>query len=213
MKKIFLTVAAAIFLASCANQSNESNTPKADAKTEPVNCITTYSAEHTVIGFGAFKTTAKKEVKGNFKKFSIENISEGSTHEEIFQKATFTIPIFELETNDAGRNQRIRDEFFNKMNDTEFITGKVIAFEKDSSKIKINLTMNGISNEEVFSYTINNDSIMINGSIDVLNYSASEALASLNKACESLHKGDDGISKTWSDVNIYINSVLTEVCK
>ena len=28
------------------------------------------------------------------------------------------------------------------------------------------------------------------------------AIVSLNKACNELHTGDDGISKTWNDVQI-----------
>jgi hypothetical protein len=31
-------------------------------------------------------------------------------------------------------------------------------------------------------------------------------LASLNKVCEALHTGSDGVSKTWSEVTLNITS-------
>jgi hypothetical protein len=46
----------------------------------------------------------------------------------------------------------------------------------------------------------------MNATMDVSNWNALEALASLNKVCEALHTGSDGVSKTWSEVTLNITS-------
>jgi hypothetical protein len=40
--------------------------------------------------------------------------------------------------------------------------------------------------------------------MDITNWNPLDALASLNKVCEILHTGRDGVSKTWSDVALNI---------
>ena len=44
--------------------------------------------------------------------------------------------------------------------------------------------------------------------MDVLNWNAKSSLDSLNLICKELHKGLDGISKTWSEVAINITSTF-----
>jgi hypothetical protein len=47
--------------------------------------------------------------------------------------------------------------------------------------------------------------------MDLKNWNALEALASLNKACEALHTGPDGVSKTWEDVAINASVFLSKM--
>ena len=44
--------------------------------------------------------------------------------------------------------------------------------------------------------------------MDLENWKAQAALDALNVVCFDLHKGVDGISKTWSEVKIEISAVL-----
>ena len=39
-------------------------------------------------------------------------------------------------------------------------------------------------------------------------WNADAGLAALNNECEELHKGEDGISKLWPDVNVTVVSRL-----
>ncbi|MCB4763942.1 MAG: YceI family protein, partial [Sulfurovum sp.] len=46
------------------------------------------------------------------------------------------------------------------------------------------------------------------GNIDLLDFAAGQALASINKACYDLHKG-----KTWSDISIgFITHIKATLC-
>lgn len=221
MKKLLLSISTIAVLASCGGDAKNSENTKpapadSSAATEvPIEkvCKKGYSKDLTDIGFGGFKTTEKKEVKGYFKEFIIDSTVIGDTPEEIFANAVFSIPVNYLETKDQGRNRRIRDEYFGTMASTENITGKVVGFDKDSSKVNIELTLNEVTNPVALDYTINGDTISLSGKIDIVDFNGEAAVEALNKVCEVLHKGADGVSKTWPDVNLYISSVVTEACE
>ncbi len=220
MKKIILSIATISILASCGGEQKptvkEVKTPKTETtvKKEVVTvCKKGFDKKATKIGFGGFKTTQKVEVKGYFPKFMIDSTSVADSPEEIFSNASITIPVDYIETNNIGRNRRIREEYFGNMEATQNITGKILNFNKDSNQVKIELTINSVSNEVDFDYTVLEDTLSINGTIDILDFDASSALNAINKACEVLHKGADGISKTWSEANIYISTVIKETCE
>jgi hypothetical protein len=68
--------------------------------------------------------------------------------------------------------------------------------------------MNGETKDIPFTYTIVDKIFNMQTTIDVNNWNASAALASLNKVCEDLHKGSDGVSVTWSEVALNITSTF-----
>ena len=44
--------------------------------------------------------------------------------------------------------------------------------------------------------------VELEGTLNLEDFKAESALASISEACFDLHKGADGISKTWSEVGI-----------
>lgn len=220
MKKILLSASAIIFLISCGggqkpNSEESKNTPVNSTTQKQVEkvCKKGYDKKSTKIAFGGFKTTQKVEVKGYFKKFTIESTNIADTPEDIFDNSTISIPTDYIETNDIGRNRRLREEYFGKMKSTQNITGKIMKFNKDSNKVNVELTINEVSKVVGFDYNIVGDTLTLDGTIDIIDFDGSSALKAINKACEVLHKGADGISKTWSEANIYISTVIKETCE
>lgn len=222
MKKLLLSISTITLLASCGGEPKSQDTSESGTTTDSTTqntiqiekvCKKGYDKATTTIGFGGFKTTEKKEVKGVFNDFTIDSTVIADTPEEIFANAVFSVTVRSIETKDKGRNRRIRDEYFGNMASTRSITGKVISFDKDSSKVNVELTLNEITNPVALDYTVSGDSINLSGNIDILDFDGSGALKALNEVCEVLHKGSDGVSKTWSDVNLYISSVITEACE
>ena len=209
MRKFKISLAS-LFLAlgiiSCNNQES-TNSNEAEEKV----CKYVYKADDTKIGFGAFKFTEKVEVKGGFEDFKIENTVASENPNEVFANAEFTVYVKSLETNDEGRNIKIREHFFGTMLNTDEMKGYVTKIENDS--IYIDFKMNELTKSVALSYSLDDKNINLEGTINVLDWSANEALAAINKACEDLHKGEDGISKTWADVNLYISTTLAEDCK
>jgi hypothetical protein len=218
MKKIFVSILTVGLLISCGGESTkEVNTTTApqdsSATTTPQVCKKGYDVENTTIGFGGFKTTEKKEVKGTFTKFTVEGTKVADTPEEVFANATISIPISTIETKDIGRNKRIKEAYFGKMENTFVIKASIVSFNKDSNEVVVNITLNKIAKDVALNYTVSGDSISFDGELNILDFNGSDAVSALNEVCEALHTGADGESKTWAEVNLYVTSVLKEACK
>ena len=90
------------------------------------------------------------------------------------------------------------------MDKTKLLSGKLV-LENDSIGYA-NIKMNGITEKVSFLYRIKANAFSMNATMDVANWNALDAINSINTVCKELHKGLDGISKTWSEVAINISS-------
>lgn len=161
--------------------------------------------EATSVTWTAYKTTEKKGVGGEFSVLKF-NAKEGSSVQEALNELSFSIPVSNLITKDEGRDAKIKAFFFGAMLDTELIKGK-IKFVNDT--VVASLTMNGVTNDLPMEISVTDDRrVSLKGTMHLKDWNALEALASLNKVCYELHKGADGISKTWEDVAIEVNTYL-----
>lgn len=218
MKRIILSLAVlTVVLGSCDSGSNHSKaehhedhveSPQAEVKDSLETPPSVYNNSTTLIGFGAFKTTERKEVKGWFKSVKMSGITESNDVAEIFKNASIEVDVSSLETRDAGRNATLLSEFFSKTSSNELITGKVVSFNTDSATAVLLLNFNGVEKELGFDYTLTGDTLSMQSVLKLADVNGLEALASLHKACEVWHKGNDGVSKTWDDVKIYVATVL-----
>jgi len=209
MKKIVAIVCFTLIafqFTACKKEAKkeETKTPEVVEKTFP---YTLKTAENR-INFTAYKTTDKVPVKGMFKKIEITKLGEGNSVKEAINGAEFKIPVSSIETNDSSRNFKIQKFFFNVMENTVSLTGKFMLSEE--SKGALALTMNGTTQVVPFEYTIVENAFRMKTTIDVTTWNAQAAVASLNEACKDLHKGADGVSKTWSEVAIEAVSTFTK---
>ena len=94
------------------------------------------------------------------------------------------------------------------MIDTDLISGTL---KYKDSKYVASLTMNGVTHDLPLEVGIEDERrVTLKGTMDLNNWNAIEALNALNKVCFDLHKGADGVSKTWEDVAIQIETYLRE---
>lgn len=205
MKKIslisFLLVAIIFNFSAC-----KSDAKKEASKTEVKKSNAAYIVANAKneINFTAYKTTEKIPVAGQFKKINVLSGGEGNSVKEAINNTEFSIPVSSLFTKDSSRDFKIKKFFFGIMNNTKLLSGKLIINDDTNGTAKI--TMNGETKEVSFTYTIVDKTFNMKAIIDINNWNASAALMSLNKACLDLHKGADGVSKTWSEVALNITS-------
>lgn len=205
MKKISLFVMVLILgLTSCKNE-------KKDTKTETIETAVTkqfvIKPEATSVKWTAYKTTEKKGVGGEFTTVNFDEKS-GNSPEEALNGLSFSIPISSVFTNDPSntRDAKIKEFFFGAMLDTELLNGTI---KYVNNAYVASLTMNGVTNDLPLYITITDERrIRLTGTMNLKDWNALEALASLNKVCYDLHKGADGISKTWEDVAIEVSTFL-----
>ncbi|NGY38015.1 hypothetical protein FQU23_010895 [Flavobacterium sp. XN-5] len=179
--------------------------------TEEATTAATYSIvnDSTKVSFTAYKTTDKVAVGGTFKEITFANIGQGETALEALNGTKFSIPVSSLFTNDATgtRDPKILEFFFGVMKNTELISGEFkVAADNTCS---IDVLLNGKTANIPLQYTTNSDtSLSFDGVMNLENWDALAAVASINKACEALHTGPDGVSKTWNEVAVHADLLL-----
>ncbi|GAB7257177.1 YceI family protein [Polaribacter sp. OB-PA-B3] len=202
MKKAFillLLVATNISFISCKSDKTASKTEQKED-----NAKFSLKKAESEINFTAYKFTEKTPVGGQFRQVDIISGGSGETIKEAINNTEFSIPVSSIFTKDSSRDYKIQKFFFGVMSDTKLLSGK-LNIENDSIGAAT-IKMNGVSKKVPFKYTIVNNTFAMSGKMDVSNWNALDALASLNKVCEALHTGSDGISKTWSEVALNITT-------
>ncbi|ANQ48380.1 YceI family protein [Flammeovirga sp. MY04] len=210
MKKLSLSLIVLLTLSifSCSSKKDSTKTESSNTKeVETTASSYAYDPAQTVVSFTAFKTTDKVGVSGRFQEFEVKTSKESvSNPSDILSGLTFEIPINSLETNDKSRNGKIIEHFFGSMVNTSKITGVVKSFS--NGKALVDIALNGITKEVALDAKVSDNIILLKGNIDMSNWDALGAIEALNKICYDLHKGADGKSKLWSDVDLVIKSKL-----
>lgn len=198
MKKTLLLLSA-IAIVLTTTISCKKKEPKMDLKETSF----TIDNNKTEINWTAFKTTDKVPVKGKFTKLNISNNVQGKTQTEALNGVEFSIPVSSIFSNNPDRDHKLKTLFFGAMQNTELLSG-TIHMSTDISGY-VDFSMNGVIEKLPFTYTSSENHIEIKTIMNTDTWQAQAALASLNQACFDLHKGADGVSKTWSDVAIDIS--------
>jgi len=166
----------------------------------------TIEPKTTTINWTAYKTTDKVPVKGVFNTVNIIKTTTTTNPFEAVNQIEFSIPVNSINSKNEGRDAKLINSFFGSMTDTKNIKGKIDLGENGKGNVAI--TMNGITANLPITYTISGQLVEMDATMNLDNWKAKLAIDALNKVCNEKHKGKDGISKTWSDVNIHIVSYL-----
>lgn len=202
LKPLLVFFAVALFVA-CGSDGKEKNDPYKKQKSTAAYQL---KEATNAVNWTAYKTTEKIPVKGKFTKVNITAGGEGNSIEEAINNTEFSIPISSIFTSDSSRDYKIRKFFFGVMENTKLLSGSLV-IENDSVGYA-NITMNGITKKLPFDYTIEGKAFAMQTKMDVLNWNAQNSIDSLNAICRDLHKGLDGVSKTWAEVAIDIKSTF-----
>ena len=210
MKKVIacLLLSSILFI-SCKKETSQTTVEPKQETTKQI----TYSidANASEVHWTAYKTTAKKAVKGVFTKLNITSSTNSNTKQGVFNNLEFSIPVTSFFSKDEIRDTKIKALFFGVMDNTSLISGTFSNLNGDDSKgsMALNLKMNNEIITVPMTYVIENNIVSIDGNINnLMDWKMEKAFNSLHKACELLHTGDDGVSKTWEDVAISATVIL-----
>jgi hypothetical protein len=211
MKKLKLIALGMILITAFSCKDSKKSTE--DNTTETQKTEGTYSLvnDSTKVSFTAYKTTDKLAVGGTFKEITLTNTTEGETALGALNGTKFSIPVSSLFTNDATgtRDPKIIKFFFGVMKNTELISGEFKVSDENSCSIDVSL--NGKTANIPLKYNENGDSrLSFDGVMNLEDWDGLAAVASINKACEALHTGQDGISKTWSEVAVHADVLFNK---
>ena len=158
--------------------------------------------ENTTINWTAFKTTKKVPVKGTFYQVSLENNNPAESKLEALNNVRFKIPVSSVFSNDSIRDGKLKKFFFGVMENTSLISGKV--HYKGENKGQVALTMNGVTENLPVVFIENENEVRIKSTLILNNWNAQKSIHALNLVCKELHTGEDGITKTWNEVEIEV---------
>lgn len=170
-------------------------------------CSVSYNPQGSTLNWTAFKTPKKVGVKGQFTNLVI-NSSKSANVDELLAKATFEVETNSVSTNDKGRDAKIFQFFFKKMSKGTKITGKVV--KVNPTNVDVEFSLNGATKVITLTkkYDETQNTVTLNGELNVLDFGMKDNLASLTKACETLHEG-----VTWPDVTVELVASVPKSCK
>jgi hypothetical protein len=195
MKKLVFLLAVLIVssqFTACKNKEKKEETTE-----KKVYSIDTNKTE---INWTAYKTTDKVPVSGKFIELTILKETAAENVADVLNGAEFSIPVSSIFSNNPDRDGKLKTIFFGAMKDTELLSGTIRIENKEEGFV--DFKMNGIIEKLPFNYSVTDNVVSINAIMDTDTWKAQNALSALNEACFDLHKGADGVSKTWSDVAI-----------
>ena len=199
MKKIYFIAIfsiLALLMGSCKKEKEVSV-----KKSEEVNKYV-IDSKNTVVHWTGYKTTGKVPVKGTFKQVEITNVAPAENPDEVVKNVKFRIPVSSIFSNDSIRDFKLTNFLFGKMTNTSYIKGE--ANLSGNGKGEASITMNGFTKNVPLTYEVHGDDIQINAKIELNNWQAQAAVAALNEVCSEKHKGADGESITWSEVDVMV---------
>ncbi len=215
MKRLTGFIVSALFMALLFNacQTKSSDQKKAEFVAEGPWQV---EPAATTINWTAYKTSAKVPVKGTFKADS-NSCSAYATKTPGAKTALgavngleFRIPVADIFSGNEERDGILKKFFFGLMAKTMDLSGTIHLDDQAKKTGRVSLTMNSESHDFPVTFTVSGNTVRMNGTINLEQWNIVEAMNSLNEHCKLKHTGDDGVSKTWSVVDI---SAVTVVSK
>jgi polyisoprenoid-binding protein YceI len=177
--------------------------------TQPVQCYS-YKKDSTHVEWVGYKYTEKAAVKGRLPSIETKISGTPQSIDDLILATSFEVDALSVESGDPARDANLRDHFFKLMTSTK-ITGKIVSLASNIARVE--LKMNGVTKPVEFKVAKNGSNISAVATVDILNFSMSPSLKKINEVCSELHKGKDGVSKTWSTVELNISAEVVELCK
>ena len=209
-----LTILIFILFISCGRNNNK-EVQQEKIKTEDDSYQ--FDIENTKVIWNGYKTNDKVKVVGYFDEFSCDREDqEFSSIEELVNGLQFSIKSSSSLSGDPIRDKNLKDHFFKYLTDEFVINGTLAQPINDSidvtfdvlgktKKIRLAFLDNIIPTCPYFDHMVE-----IKGSINLESqFDALKAYNVISNQCYDLHKGADGISKTWKQVDVHVKVLVT----
>jgi len=210
MKNQILCLALASVLFACSGEANkETNTQEENAAVVANNCTYSFNSESAAVLWEAYKFTNKAAVGGKLESFTVSNTQTSVTAVEVLKGAEIEINTASVNSKDATRDKKLVDIFFATLN-TSTIKGTIKTITE--TEALCSFTLNGITNDVKMNVAQVDVAVELTGEINLEDFNGAEAVTTLNKACNDLHTGSDGVSKLWPNISISFVVDLDKNC-
>ena len=178
-------------------------------------CTYSLGDDGVTVHWRAFKLASKAPVNGSFGATSLEGPRTANSWPALAKGLSMKIRGKSVDSGNPARDVTLATFFFGFVKEDGDIKGRVTRVEGDDRRgtVEIAVTLNGQTREIPFAYTIAEDgTVNAKASIDMLAFGMQEAHDQINQACRVQHTGEDGVSKTWTDVDLELRGKLETSC-
>ncbi len=203
MKTLSSLVLVLVLLASCQNNHTKTNDKKPETTEKLQSAQWILNEDNSSIHWTGYKTTGKIPVKGVFKTFKIKGVKPAADLKTAIQSAQAEINIYSIFSNNEDRDKKLIGKLFENMTDTQKIFARIDKIQPNGQSAMMTINMNTHEKTVPVQLQIDENAgkVTLSGKIDLLkDFEANNAFEQFHKACFNKHKGEDGVSKTWSEV-------------
>ncbi len=159
-----------------------------------------------------YKFTNKKAVPGTFDDISFEQTVSKSL-KELMESIKFVVNTDSLNSENPARDTTLKATVFNLLKEPQKISGSIDSYSKEKSLAVVKMTFNqDISVDFKTNYNEKTGVFEASGSLDLMNNGFKPNYDAVHESCEKLHTGEDGVSKTWSTVDLKITAKIKQEC-
>lgn len=211
MKKQLYILGALCLTFVFASCGGGEDTPKDEEGSGEEKCFYSLNKDTYELTWTAYKTMDEVPVGGTFNEITL-TAGEFEDMEGALTSIEFEINTASVESQNEDRNAKIAEHFFGTIN-TPTITGNVSSVDMDAGTAVVTIMMNGLSFDVDGDFTMEGEEFSFRSEIDVKNWNAVSGIVALNEVCEDLHRGEDGISVLWQNVDISFSGSLNKDCE
>ena len=223
--KSFLLIFFLIFCCVSCTNNNVNEKETAIVKIED-SVFYTFDKKNTKIIWNGYKTSDKIKVVGFFTEFTtvyddLDTIFNSPI--SLVSGLKFSINSASSSSGDEIRDSNLRQYFFNLLTEKFTINGVLgvpgsssAGLECPSDSIDVIFNVFSIERKIRFGYSFDNKKMLIEikGPIRLGNeFGAIKAYNAIHEKCYDLHKGGDGVSKTWDIVDVHVKVPVIEVSR
>ena len=198
-------IAIALFMSLLTACQNEPKKEKSEQKEPLQSAKWILNEDASSIHWTGYKTTGKIPVKGVFQNFKIKGTKTANDLATALKQAQAEINIYSVFSNNEDRDKKLISQLFEKMTATKNIYARIEKIDTATQTALVTINMNAHEKQVPMSISIDdkNGMVTLKGTIDLVeDFGASKALETFHKTCFDKHTGNDGVSKTWSEVSV-----------
>lgn len=182
-------------------------------------CHYQFDSSSVKVNWTAFKTTEKVAVNGTVKEVAFKTSEKAKSLKALVEKTSGSGKFDSEKKSDSGnpaRDATVFQKFFSLFAKQGEFSGSFAKLNGTDTegKVDLKLSVNGKKTVVPMEYKVTAEgNFEATGSFDMMNLGMEKAHESIHTACEQLHKGKDGVSKTWTEIGLKIAAKLTKECK
>lgn len=210
IRNLLLGLSGALILSSCGDSIDEK---LVHPNTKDATSVIQYSPEEIKLQWTAYKFNVKAPVAGTFNEIKVEGYQRAGNITDLMEGFSFEMPVVGINSKNPERDAKLQKNFFGHLANSSIVKGEVTSVKENGNigEIEFAITLNDTTVNRSFSYQMNNESIVVNGSINILDWNGMAAIEGLNEVCGALHTGSDGVMKFWEFFDIKIEVPFKKV--